>query len=68
MNKEILRRLELLELRNVEPVKIFDLYRMPDGTEKKIRFKNDEQRQQWEAENGAELVDIIIEVKEGGYY
>lgn len=52
----------------MEPVKIFDLYRMPDGTEKKIRFKNDEQRQQWEAENGAELVDIIIEVKEGGYY
>lgn len=74
MNKDILRRLELLQLRQDEPVKIYDLYRLPDGTEVKIRFKGDsaadtlEKRQQWAAEHDAKLIDIIIEVKEGGYY
>lgn len=67
MNKDILRRLEQLQLKAEEPVKIYDLYQMPDGSEIKIRFKGDsadEDRKQWIAEHSAKLIDIIIEVDE----
>lgn len=67
MNKEILRRLEQLQLKAEEPVKIYDLYQLPDGSEVKIRFKGSsaiEERNQWIAEHDAKLIDIIIEVGE----
>ena len=70
MNKDILRRLEQLQLKNEEPVKIYDLFQMPDGSEVKIRFKGNsaddviEKRNQWIAEHDAKLIDIIIEVGE----
>ena len=70
MNKDILRRLEQLQLKNEEPVKIYDLFQLPDGSEVKIRFKGSsagdviEKRNQWIAEHDAKLIDIIIEVGE----
>ena len=70
MNKDILRRLEQLQLKNEEQVKIYDLFRLPDGSEIKIRFKGSsagdviEKRNQWILEHDAELIDIIIEVGE----
>jgi hypothetical protein len=67
MNKDILRRLEQLKLKNEEPVKIYDLFQLPDGSEVKIRFNGssaDEKRNQWITEHDAKLIDIIIEVCE----
>ena len=67
MNKDILRRIEQLQLKAEEPVKIFDLFLLPDGSEVKIRFKGAdalEKRNQWIAEHDAKLIDIIIEVGE----
>lgn len=70
MNKEILRRLEQLQLKAEEPAKIYDLYQLPDGSEIKIRFKGDsagdviEKRNRWISEHNAKLIDIIIEVGE----
>lgn len=70
MNKDILRRLVQLQLKNGEPVKIYDLYQLPDGSEVKIRFKGSsagdaiEKRNQWVKEHDAKLIDIIIEVEE----
>ena len=67
MNKDVLRRLEQLQMKAEEPVKIFDLFQLPDGSEVKIRFKGSdalEQRNQWIAEHDAKLIDIIIEVNE----
>ena len=70
MNKDILRRVEQLQLKAEEPVKIFDLFQLPDGSEVKIRFKGktaaevQEKRSSWIAEHDAKLIDIIIEVGE----
>ena len=67
MNKTILHRVQLLQLKREEPVKIWDLYRMPDGSEQRMRWKgNHEQMRSWLAATGAEHTNVIIEVKEGG--
>lgn len=69
MDKTILRRLELLQLKHEEPVRLWVLYQLPDGSEVRMRWKdNDQQLRQWEADTGARSKDLIIEVKEGDHY
>ena len=68
--KDVLRRLETLELKQEDPVKIFYRFRLPDGTEVQKRAKEGlpgagiEDIRQWEQETGAEMIDVIIDVRD----
>ena len=71
MDKDILKRLDRLQQSREEPVKIWHLYRMPDGSEKRMRWKGEDQIEQmrtWEESTGADYITTIIEVKEGDHY
>lgn len=74
IEKDILRRLDRLQMRREEPVKIWYLYRMPDGSEQRMRWKGAtpkdqiEQMRTWEESTSAEYITTIIEVKEGDHY
>lgn len=63
MNKDILKRLDRLQLKGMVPVIIYELFRMPDGSEAKMRFETKECRSRWKEENAAELIDILVEVR-----
>ena len=73
-DKDILKRLERLQQRHEEPVKIWHLYQMPDGSEQKMRWKGAtpkdqiEQMRTWEESTGARWITMLIEVKEGDHY
>ena len=62
MEKALLRRLEMLEVRHSEPVRIVEVYRMPDGSEVERQFKDYpiNERKIWMEETAAELIDVII--------
>lgn len=60
IEKEVLKRIDRLQMRREEPVKIYGVYRLPDGSEVQKQIKGSP------AEAG--LVDVIISVKEGGWY
>jgi len=68
--RDVLRRLESLELKQEDPVKIFYLFRLPDGTEVQKRAKEGfpgaslEDIRKWEKENKAEFVTVIVSVKD----
>lgn len=58
-----MRRLMMLERKHEQPVKIFDIYRMPDGSEVQkqfIGFEGDIEKRAWEEETGAKHIDVLI--------
>lgn len=69
--KDVQKRLYRLQQNKEEPVKIWELYRMPDGSEQRMRWKGADwldQMRSWTESTGAVHINTIIEVKEGGSY
>ena len=62
-----MRRLLMLERKHEEPAKIFDVFRMPDGSEVMRRFvgyAGDLEKRAWAEETGAKLIDVLIDVND----
>lgn len=69
--KDILKRLDNLQQKRIEPVTIWELYRMPDGSEQEMRWTGIDRLDQmcsWQERTGAVHINTIIKVKEGEYY
>lgn len=68
--KDVLHRLESIESKREDPVKLYYLFRLPDGTEVKKRVKEGmpgasvKDIRKWEEDTGAMMIDIIIDVKD----
>lgn len=61
MKQSIIRRLEQIHCQNWGPVKIYYLYRMPDGSEVRKRFGSVAELRRWERKTGAEHINVVVE-------